>query len=613
MSILLYFRNRPKLDLFGWWKSHSVKEITYHSAQSQVKARTSRAKTATGRKTNNFENNYFWPRSGSALVSAMTMKMEKPPNIAAVTDDEDVFKQIKSQLEKCLGSNNYDIQHMSTRRVKDEPWKTNVALAITYGQGLPLLTKKVMVDYFTSGGKLLCVISDVDEHFLELKPLKERDICTELSTPKVTKAVLPSCTSIYDIEKVKLALKINQKIQDQNEHTVMLGVTHEQSCGQAILSRVDLINGDSLPDNGLTQGIVLSECLASLGMNRGLMQVPPCVPYEVWTQGIQDQKRFLQWVKEHDQDGFMKVAGKSIRVSAKGENFELNDNTELGLVFNTEQQKDTQEYWKTLTTHTLGRTLMFARVVGSTMDIVDALKDCVPAGVGLVAVGDHQTQGRGRGSNAWLSPPGCAMFSLHIPLSFQSQLGQRVTLLQHMISLAVIEAVRAHPGYEPIASELRLKWPNDIYFQNRVKIGGVLVKMSVMGTNINANIGCGVNTANSRPTLCLNDIIAAYNQQTNSKLDAFSTLEMIAGTLNQLERLIDLVAAGGLHQFIERYLQAWLHTDQVVVLKDDETRVTIKGIDEYGYLQALDSQQVLHSLHPDGNSFDMTKNLIIKK
>ena len=33
---------------------------------------------------------------------------------------------------------------------------------------------------------------------------------------------------------------------------------------------------------------------------------------------------------------------------------------------------------------------------------------------GLVVLADQQTQGRGRGGNLWISPPGCAMFSLQV-------------------------------------------------------------------------------------------------------------------------------------------------------------------------------------------------------
>lgn len=37
--------------------------------------------------------------------------------------------------------------------------------------------------------------------------------------------------------------------------------------------------------------------------------------------------------------------------------------------------------------------------------------------------------------------------------------------------------------------EVRIKWPNDIYFGSTMKLGGVLVKSSIMVNNIHCNIG----------------------------------------------------------------------------------------------------------------------------
>jgi len=37
--------------------------------------------------------------------------------------------------------------------------------------------------------------------------------------------------------------------------------------------------------------------------------------------------------------------------------------------------------------------------------------------------------------------------------------------------------------------DMRIKWPNDIYFGRDVKLGGVIVKSSVVSDVIHANIG----------------------------------------------------------------------------------------------------------------------------
>lgn len=54
----------------------------------------------------------------------------------------------------------------------------------------------------------------------------------------------------------------------------------------------------------------------------------------------------------------------------------------------------------------------------------------------------------GRGRNAWLSPVGCALSTLLVSIPLRSQLGQRIPFVQHLMSLAVVEAVRSIPGYQ---------------------------------------------------------------------------------------------------------------------------------------------------------------------
>ena len=71
------------------------------------------------------------------------------------------------------------------------------------------------------------------------------------------------------------------------------------------------------------------------------------------------------------------------------------------------------------------------------------------------------------------------MFSLQLEVSLKSQIGKRLPILQHLVSLAVVESVKSlGNGYENL--DLRLKWPNDIYAGREHKIGGVVIFTSVM-------------------------------------------------------------------------------------------------------------------------------------
>ena len=72
----------------------------------------------------------------------------------------------------------------------------------------------------------------------------------------------------------------------------------------------------------------------------------------------------------------------------------------------------------------------------------------------------------------------------------------------------------------------------------------------------------------------------------------------------------------GLSPFLDRYYAQWLHANQNVnVLREDNTKVSviIKGIDEHGFLIAVDKDGNQLELIPDGNTFNFLEGLISKK
>lgn len=50
---------------------------------------------------------------------------------------------------------------------------------------------------------------------------------------------------------------------------------------------------------------------------------------------------------------------------------------------------------------------------------------------------------------------GCALSTLLVRVPLRSQLGQRIPFVQHLMSLAVVEAVRSIPGYQVRAGPSR--------------------------------------------------------------------------------------------------------------------------------------------------------------
>lgn len=79
------------------------------------------------------------------------------------------------------------------------------------------------------------------------------------------------------------------------------------------------------------------------------------------------------------------------------------------------------------------------------------------------------------------------MFSFPLKVDLQSKLGRKLGYIQHLVALSIVDGICSLPGYETL--ELKLKWPNDIYYGAKVKLGGVLVNSSVLNNVVHCIIG----------------------------------------------------------------------------------------------------------------------------
>ncbi len=94
-------------------------------------------------------------------------------------------------------------------------------------------------------------------------------------------------------------------------------------------------------------------------------------------------------------------------------------------------------------------------------------------------VAEHQSAGRGRQGRQWSSCTGDALtFSIGMPYAPQDWSG-----LSLMVGL--VAAQQLHP-------DIRLKWPNDLWWQDR-KLGGILVEAASTGGQSHVVVGMGIN------------------------------------------------------------------------------------------------------------------------
>ena len=80
---------------------------------------------------------------------------------------------------------------------------------------------------------------------------------------------------------------------------------------------------------------------------------------------------------------------------------------------------------------------------------------------GFIVTASTQVAGRGRGSNVWVSPAGCLIFSTIINHPAHLAVSRPVVFIQYIAAIAIVEAVQSYDrGYENLP--IKLKWPNDI-------------------------------------------------------------------------------------------------------------------------------------------------------
>lgn len=104
-----------------------------------------------------------------------------------------------------------------------------------------------------------------------------------------------------------------------------------------------------------------------------------------------------------------------------------------------------------------------------------------------VCLAEHQSKGRGRLGRSWVSP-----FGRNIYCSFIYEFNKDISELS---GLSLVVGILAANSLELLDQKLKplLKWPNDIYVNNK-KLGGILIEITAEANgNSKAIIGVGLN------------------------------------------------------------------------------------------------------------------------
>jgi len=236
-----------------------------------------------------------------------------------------------------------------------------------------------------------------------------------------------------------------------------------------------------------------------------------------------------------------------------------------------------------------------ARALMSSMEIHDQIhstnsylmeqgRNNAPAG--LICFAEHQTAGKGRRGRQWISPFGSNIY-LSILWRFQQGGPAAISGLSLAVGVAVIRALKQHH-----IEAIGLKWPNDIYSQDK-KLGGILIEVSGETDGpCTAVIGLGLNLF--LPESEAESITQAWTDL--GKITGQTTLprnNLAATLLNQLLPVI----AGFESLGITAYIDEWRSYD---CLKGRSANLYIGEHALEGIVEGIDESGLLLLKHPNG-------------
>ncbi|WP_140921300.1 bifunctional biotin--[acetyl-CoA-carboxylase] ligase/biotin operon repressor BirA [Limnobaculum xujianqingii] len=218
---------------------------------------------------------------------------------------------------------------------------------------------------------------------------------------------------------------------------------------------------------------------------------------------------------------------------------------------------------------------------------------------GDACVAEYQQAGRGRRGRQWFSPFGA---NLYLSMFWRLEQGPAAAIgLSLVIGIVMAEVLRKLG-----AEGVKVKWPNDLYLNDR-KLAGILVELTgKTGDAANVVIGAGINLSMREPD---SNVV---NQQWANLADsgiAIDRNELVPCLLSTLRESLIQFEQQGLAPFISRWRKLDNFIDRPVKLLIGEQQIhgIARGIDKQGAL-LLDQDGVLKpfiggeiSLRPDND------------
>ncbi|HBS0416811.1 TPA: bifunctional biotin--[acetyl-CoA-carboxylase] ligase/biotin operon repressor BirA [Klebsiella pneumoniae] len=195
---------------------------------------------------------------------------------------------------------------------------------------------------------------------------------------------------------------------------------------------------------------------------------------------------------------------------------------------------------------------------------------------GDACVAEYQHAGRGRRGRKWFSPFGA---NLYLSMYWRLEQGPAAAIGLSLVIGIVIAEVLQQLG----AEQVRVKWPNDIYLQDR-KLSGILVELTgKTGDAAQIVSGAGINLVMRRVE---SDVV---NQGWISLQEAGVVIDrnlLAARLIKELRLGLGLFEQEGLAPYLPRLekLDNFIHRPVKLIIGDKEIYGISRGIDAQGAL-----------------------------
>lgn len=217
----------------------------------------------------------------------------------------------------------------------------------------------------------------------------------------------------------------------------------------------------------------------------------------------------------------------------------------------------------------------------SVLSVIDSTNQYLMDRIGELSSGDacvaeYQQAGRGRRGRKWFSPFGS---NLYLSMYWKLEQGPAAAMGLSLVIGIVMAEVLQRLG----AKDVRVKWPNDLYLNDR-KLAGILVELTgKTGDAAQLVIGAGINLKMREPATDTINQGWINLQEAGVNIDRN---ELTATLLNELRSALLHFEREGLTRFIARWrgLDNFLDRPVKLLIGEQEIHGIERGIDPQGAL-----------------------------